>query len=250
MTAAAPTASERALAGADTLPVNEVFHRTVQGEGPAAGCTASFVRLMGCNLSCSWCDTPYTWDAARYNLRAETTQYTADALCAELAEHPGIVVVSGGEPLLHQDRPGFRELLRRLPAEHGRPVHIETNGTVAPGRHLLDHAGLVVVSPKLPHAGPHRGHQSAAVHPRWREAMAEPTVVVKFVVRDAEDVDAAVTYAGQLGVPATRTWVMPEGTTPEALAERWPAVAERAAMWGVCASHRLHVLAWGNQRGR
>lgn len=240
----APTATRL-----DTLPVNEVFHRTVQGEGPAAGRAASFVRLMGCNLSCSWCDTPWTWDARRHDLRGETTHRTADELVAELSEHLGIVVVSGGEPLLHQARPAFRALLEGA-AHIYRPVHVETNGTLPPAWHLLHHTELVVVSPKLAHAGTHRGHQDPAVHPGWRGALARGDAVLKYVVRDAADVDAAVGAAGELGAAPGQVWVMPEGRTVAELAARWPVIAERAAHWGVGATHRLHVLAWGDQRGR
>ena len=46
--------------GEDTSPVSEVFGPTLQGEGPHAGRPCHFIRLGGCNLSCSWCDTPYS----------------------------------------------------------------------------------------------------------------------------------------------------------------------------------------------
>lgn len=61
-----------------SLVVSEVFGPTHQGEGPHAGQLCAFVRLMGCNLSCSWCDTPYTWDASRYDLKAEGHRMTVE----------------------------------------------------------------------------------------------------------------------------------------------------------------------------
>ena len=54
------------------LRVNEIFGPTFQGEGPHAGQSAVFLRTSGCNLNCSWCDTPYTWDWERYDREAET----------------------------------------------------------------------------------------------------------------------------------------------------------------------------------
>jgi 7-carboxy-7-deazaguanine synthase len=234
----------------DTLPVSEVFHDTIQGEGPAAGRSASFVRLMGCNLSCSWCDTSYTWDATRHDLRAGTQQRTAADLVADLASRRGIVVLTGGEPLLHQDRPAFRSMVERL-VEVGRPVHVETNGTIAPSDHLLQYAELLVVSPKLDHAGPHRGHQDPRPHPAWADvAPRRPSVVFKVVCQDTKDVDAAVMLAIDMNMSRSRVWVMPEGRTVAELAARWPTIAHEAARHGLSATHRLHVLAWGEERGR
>ena len=55
----------------DDLVVAEIFGPTWQGEGPSAGQVAAFVRLGLCNLTCAWCDTAYTWDRSRFDLRAE-----------------------------------------------------------------------------------------------------------------------------------------------------------------------------------
>jgi 7-carboxy-7-deazaguanine synthase len=246
----APHQAEAARRDAvDTLPISEVFHHTIQGEGPAAGAPASFVRLMGCNLSCSWCDTPYTWDASRVNLRDQTTHRTAESIAAEcVREHRGggVVVITGGEPLLHQDRPAFIRLLTLL-LEHDIPIHIETNGTIAPNSATLAYARGIIVSPKLPHAGPHRGHQDPRVAEDFRPW---PNVFLKIVCQDAGDVARAVELADALGVPKHRTFVMPEGTTADDLALIWPEIADAAAQHGVNASHRLHVLAWGDERGR
>lgn len=234
----------------DTLAVAELFHRTVQGEGPAAGRTASFLRLMGCNLSCSWCDSPFTWDASRFDLRQETEQLDAATIADQLDNEPGILVLTGGEPLLQQRRPAFRDLLD-LMADRGRPVHIETNGTVEPTGHTLARSELIVVSPKLPNAGPHRGHQSPMIATGMALAgSVSSNVVLKVVVRDEDDVARAVEMADAIDWSRRRVWVMPEGTTVEALQARWPVIAAVAAKYGINASHRLHVLAWGDERGR
>jgi hypothetical protein len=109
-----------------------------------------------------------------------------------------------------------------------------------------------VLSPKLGNAGPHRGRQDPTVHPVWR-ALNQPgggaTVDMKFVVRTPEDVDQAAAVAASALLPPDRVWLMPEGITPDALAERWRWVCETASERGFNASHRLHVLAWGDKRG-
>lgn len=232
----------------DTLPVSECFGPTLQGEGPAAGRPAWFLRLIGCNLSCAWCDTPYTWDQSRFDLAAETTHMTAGEIADRLAG-PGILVVTGGEPLRHQHRPAWLDLFDLMDGQD-RAVHIETNGTIQPTDDTLGMADLIVVSPKLPNAGGHRGHQDPALADRWAQVAPHlPSVVMKVVCRDADDVAAAAALAERHGFPADRTWVMPEGTTPAALAVTWPRVAAAAAKAGVNACHRLHTLAWGTERG-
>jgi 7-carboxy-7-deazaguanine synthase len=239
---------ERAATG--TLRVAEVFGPTIQGEGPASGRAAAFLRLGGCNLSCSWCDTPYTWDATRYDLAAElTVRPVADIAAATIAAAgpARAVVLTGGEPL-YQQGPDLYDLLKRV-REQDLAVHVETNGTIAPTDRMLDLVTTWVVSPKLGNAGQHRGRQTAALNLAWGVAALVADVHLKVVCANTEDVTAAAELAERAGLPPHRVWVMPEGTTPAALAQRWPSLCDEAARRGFNASHRLHVLAWGDERG-
>lgn len=231
-----------------TLPVSELFGPTIQGEGPAAGQAAMFLRTMGCNLSCSWCDTPYTWDGHRFDLRAETTHMTPHEIAEKVAGRAPIVVITGGEPLLHQEKPGWLALLGLLVRKHR--IHIETNGTKLPNWPTLRHAEVINVSPKLPNAGRHRGRQNPAIHPELGEhAQRYHNLHLKVVCTDAEDVERAALLATEHGWPTGRVWVMPEGTTRDTLAQRWPVIADAAIKHGLNATHRLHVMAWGDERG-
>ncbi|WIY01046.1 7-carboxy-7-deazaguanine synthase QueE [Amycolatopsis mongoliensis] len=103
----------------------------MQDEGPSAGRCASFVCLGGCNLSCGWCDTPYSWEGRRFNLRAELARTPVQQLADRaLAGDPELVVISGGEPLLHQARPAWTALLVMLCAagSRSRPQSDEQQG--------------------------------------------------------------------------------------------------------------------------
>lgn len=223
----------------DRLRVAEVFGPTLQGEGPATGRSAGFVRLMGCNLSCHWCDESATWDASRHNLRATTQLLTADEILQQLPRGVSINVLTGGEPLLQQSSPAFAELVAGMAGQS--ELHVETNGTLAPSADAARHVTAWVVSPKLPHAGPHRGRQGLALNPIWHGAPYG--AYLKVVCRDTGDAERALDLADSARWPRARVWLMPEGVTADVLGRRFPPLAEYAAKCGVNASHRLHILA-------
>jgi organic radical activating enzyme len=107
-----------AQADVSTLPVVETFH-SIQGEGFWTGTNAFFIRLAGCDVGCPWCDTKHSW-SDRHPLR------TVESLVEEAhAAKPAIVVVTGGEPLMHD----LTELTEDLCGLLGLPVHLETSGT-------------------------------------------------------------------------------------------------------------------------
>ena len=87
------------------LRVAELFGPTFQGEGPTIGQRALFVRLSGCNLDCSWCDTPYTWDWNRFDQAQESRDTpVTEVVDWVLAHDADLVIITGGEPLIQQRR--------------------------------------------------------------------------------------------------------------------------------------------------
>jgi 7-carboxy-7-deazaguanine synthase len=230
-----------------TLAVAEVFGPTIQGEGPYAGRVAWFVRLGGCNLACSWCDSPFTWDGQRFDLRHEIRIMPAVDVCAQLPPS-SLVVLTGGEPLLQQDRAAWRALCGTL-TERGCTLQIETNGTIAPNAVTRDLVETFVVSPKLANAGVHRSNSDPTLNAAWVEVAGSGDAHLKVVCESAADVAATVSLARRIGWPLGQVWAMPEGTTAAALDKRWRAIAEAAARGGINATHRLHILAWHDRRG-
>lgn len=226
------------------VPLSEAFGPTLQGEGPHAGRPASFLRLGGCNLSCSWCDSAYTWDAQRYSLREEIALLSVEEVLERIPP-ARVLVITGGEPLLHQHTAGWRDLLVRL-RECFAELHLETNGTLLPTEATIQALAHVSISPKLPNAGKHKRTQDPEMAPGWSR---HPQAILKVVCTNALDVEIAVSLAARNGFEPDRLWVMPEGQTQDDLACRWPQVASEAARLGVNATHRLHVLAWGPERG-
>jgi organic radical activating enzyme len=115
------------------LQLAEIFY-SVQGEGTWTGTPAVFVRLAGCNLSCSFCDTDY---ALRFFASVEEV---VARVRAEGGDCP-MVILTGGEPLAQTETPALIDALRA----DGRRVHIESNGTMP--TELPDDVWLTV-SPK------------------------------------------------------------------------------------------------------
>ena len=100
-----------------TYPVVETFH-SLQGEGSWAGTNAFFIRLGGCDVHCPWCDTKHSWNPQRH-----PQQSAIDLAKAAKLVNPAIVVITGGEPLMHNLTP-----LTTAIASLGLRVHLETSG--------------------------------------------------------------------------------------------------------------------------
>lgn len=231
-----------------TLAVSEVF-RSLQGEGPDAGRPTTFLRLMGCNLHCSWCDTPYTWDGSRFDLRSETTMRDVQELATEIDESVGLrglLDITGGEPLLQQDR--IITLLHRL---HTRPrISVETNGTIAPSHDLAVRVHRFNVSPKLSSSG-NGDHPDLEVLKKFAYlANNYDQALFKFVVREPSDIDQCALLVHYADIENEHVWLMPEGQTPAELDAKLPWIAEAALGYGWSCSDRQHVRAFDDRRGR
>jgi organic radical activating enzyme len=238
-----------AYADDPVLTVADIVGPTVLGQGTAAGRRCSVVRLGGCNLSCSWCDTSFTWDSTRYDLRRHLSQWPATQVAlTALSCEPALVVLSGGEPLLQQRAPGWPVLLRSL---SGVEVGLETNGTIAPSEETMRGVSWVTVSPKLAHAGdPSWDRIKGDVLLTWGRLAYSHDVEFVFVVRDSTDVATINTLVMVHGLPADRVWVSPEGTTAATVMARLPEVAEVALAAGFNVAPRIvHPLRGTEARG-
>lgn len=219
------------------LVVSEVFGPTVQGEGPSLGRRTAFVRLGRCNLACTWCDTAYTWDWSRFDPAVELRRMAVDDVVAQVeAMDVPMVVVTGGEPLLQQT--ALADLLPRLAP---RRIEVETAGTIAPRPELVELVDQWNVSPKLANSG-------NPLERRWKPDVLrafEETgrAVFKFVVRGRGDLDEVASFG------VSPVWVMPEGTSAEAVRKGLAAVADEAIARGWNLTTRLHVELWGDKRG-
>jgi 7-carboxy-7-deazaguanine synthase len=232
------------------LVVSEIFGPTVQGEGPSAGRRCAFLRLGGCNLSCRWCDTPYTWDwtgtadgGIAYDPKTELrTLSRAHVLERLRAYEVDLVVISGGEPMNQQDR--LPALLRELSGS-GRQVEIETNGTRVPSDALVASGARFNVSPKLAHSGDTA--RQRIVPEALRALAALPDTAFKFVCRDTCDLDEVAELVERYGFRSV--WVMPEGRNPTDMGRHLASLGDEVVARGWNLTTRLHVAVWGDKRG-
>jgi 7-carboxy-7-deazaguanine synthase len=163
------------------MRISEIFH-SIQGEGELTGVPSVFVRTSGCNLRCSWCDTPYaSWNPESVEMSVN------DIVDRVLSFSCGHVVLTGGEPMVAK---GVHELAARL-REAGKHITIETAGTIAPDGIACDLASL---SPKLANSTPSIELAGAAWVERHEKNRLQPETIrqwidsypfqLKFVVSD------------------------------------------------------------------
>lgn len=162
------------------LTVNEIFF-SIQGESSRMGMPCVFVRLTGCDLRCSWCDTEYAFHEGR--------KLTVDEILAAVERHPcELVELTGGEPLL---QPGSLELMRAL-ADRGKQVLLETGGHVDISG--VDPRVVRIVDVKCPASG------ECAQNRYPNLAVLTAADEVKFVIADRADFDwAAACVRERLG---------------------------------------------------
>ncbi|MCC6428894.1 MAG: tRNA (guanosine(46)-N7)-methyltransferase TrmB [Phycisphaerales bacterium] len=232
------------------LPVAETFY-SIQGEGKLTGVPSFFIRASGCNLRCTWCDTPY----ASWNPEGSPVAL-ADLLGLVRQSTARHVVLTGGEPLIFPQVAALCEMLR----DAGIHITIETAGTVAPAGLLCD---LISISPKLSNSTPALGdprdpadawrsrHESRRLNPSAIQSLMNcaPEVQLKFVVSSKADLAEIDALLGQLrGWSPDDVLLMPEGVVaPEPEHKAWIVQECLARGWRYCT--RLHLDLFGNSRG-
>jgi 7-carboxy-7-deazaguanine synthase len=165
------------------MVITEIF-KSVQGEGTRAGLPCVFVRLTGCNLRCTWCDTAYAFHGGK-KMSVDDVLAQVDQLCGRRTEQRGadaevpLVELTGGEPLLQEDiYPLAEALLAR-----GYTVMIETSGERFVGR--LPKEVVKIVDVKCPDSG-----EADTFNEKNLEAVDEKDEI-KFVLSTRRDYEFA-----------------------------------------------------------
>jgi len=248
-----PQSPEPAPDQGDSLRIAETFS-SIQGEGKLTGVPSFFIRTSGCNLRCSWCDTPYaSW-------QPEGPVRTIEDIVDEARNSPARhAVITGGEPMLP---PAITPLSHAL-KDAGFHITIETAGTIV--RPVA--CDLISISPKLANSTPAddprdqagtwaKRHETRRLNPDALRALwqGDNDRQCKFVVTSPDDlaeIQAVIKMLDQGAQTPSRPddiLLMPEG-----IAE--PTKAARDAVQRICMDTgyryctRLHIHLYGDARG-
>lgn len=245
-----PNRGPKIAAYAGKLPVSEIFF-SIQGEGRWIGCPAIFVRLQYCNLGCDYCDSQFAWSgeklegAGLFKPEELANKLVSIAPPTKWAGDTPHIVITGGEPLLHQDR--IPDLIGRLRAKGYTFFELETNGTIIPNQVMIDKIGWWNCSPKLSNSGL---PEQMRFNPKVIYTLSRlENADFKFVVGEIGDLDEIQNTYGSL-VKTDRIMVMPEGTDRETQIGRMNWLVGQCMERGYRFTPRLHTLIWDNERSR
>ncbi len=173
-----------------SLIINEIFF-SIQGESSFAGLPCTFIRLTGCNLRCSYCDTTYAFDEGQ----AKTI---SEILSAVRLNKTNLIEITGGEPLLQKECPELIECLQK----EGYLVLVETNGSQ--DIRLLPEKSICILDLKCP--GSKMSEHMKFDNLDCLRAQDE----VKFVIQNRQDYCwAKKIIDNRFSSPSAKIWLSP-----------------------------------------
>ena len=209
------------------MKVVEIFN-SIEGEGKRSGLPATFIRLHGCNLRCSYCDSMYAVAGEEY----EELSIPEVMDMVKVLGCPNITI-TGGEPLIHED---IDNLIEELIKENYL-INVETNGTVMPR----------IRGPRIFYTVDYKTGTSGMIDVMKEDIFKGlyQTDVIKFVVGSQQDLDDAKNFAEKIeGVPA-QLYVSPVFGNIEPLEIVYYIKEHRLWKWHL--QLQLHKILWNPQ---
>lgn len=238
------------------IPVLEIFGPTIQGEGMVIGQKTMFVRTAGCDYSCSWCDSAFTWDGSAKN---DIKQMDAEQIWTELNAlgegNFSFVTISGGNPALLKNLDSFIDLLKEKQIKIG----IETQGSK--WQDWLVKIDELTISPKPPSSNMVTDFDILnEIFHNLKEHSFTGNVSLKVVVFDENDLEYAknvhqrypeIPFFLQNGNDDLNNFNNLELTQKLLQKYEWLVnkVVEDPTLNNVKVLPQLHALIWGNKRG-
>lgn len=243
------------------MKISELFY-SIQGEGKRTGSPSFFIRINFCNLRCKFssgnlCDTAYTswFPDDKKNLGEVEIDFIVDEY-KKISSRD--VVITGGEPTMY---PEELEVLCKKLKEVNKNVFntIETNGTAI--GEFVKYIDLISISPKLSSSVPYetefeKMHQknriNMAAFKKYNSLKEEGKIDIqwKFVFTNIKDIEEILELQTQIGFDNADIYLMPEGITEEDLQKNRLITIDACKKFNINYTDRIHILAWGKERGK
>ncbi len=207
------------------MKICEIF-RSIQGEGLTMGVPTVFVRAVGCNLDCSWCDTKYSFTGG--------TEMTVPEIIDRIGSCR-TVCVTGGEPMLQED---IYELFDALIAED-KFIVLETNGATDLSRVPKDDHIMISMDIKCPSSGMTSKMLTSNL------SLLSKKDQLKFVIKDQKDLDFAIDFVKNNDLD-TNVIFGPVGGTDKL---EWLVDAVLKNDVDARVLPQLHKIIWGDKKG-
>ena len=226
------------------MKISEIFE-SIQGEGTNAGKPAIFLRTSECNLKCTWCDTKYTWDWNNFDYSKEVKEISIQEIQQIVEQSSAMhLVITGGEPLMQQD--DLAELLVLLKPEFY--VEVETNGTILPNNTILALVDQWNVSPKTKNSG--NPLELCEDNECYAFFSKQKNCYFKYVVENEDDLIEINNLVEKHRLEKNSVLLMTQAATKEEILEREKTEFSISKKNNLGFSPRMHVMKWGNQRGK
>lgn len=208
------------------MKVNEIFH-SIQGEGLYIGRPTVFIRLTGCNLRCTWCDTEYAFE--------EGEDMSVDEVIAEVKKYRiKEVCITGGEPMLQEET---INLMFQL-IDRGYHIVLETNGSIALDEVPAEDAVSIAMDIKCPSSGMEDRMLFSNIE------LLGPGDFLKFVIADEKDYEYAMEVLDTYQPECEAVFTPVGGADLKWLAEL---IIDDGAR-DIRVLPQLHKIIWGNER--
>lgn len=237
------------------IPVAEIFGPTIQGEGPNSGIKTIFLRVVGCDFKCAWCDSKFAWKPD-----GKTKYYDFNELAEELIKkcketNTANVILTGGNPCLYN----FEKIIKKL-KDNNISVDVETQGSKLP-LWLLE-LNNIIISPKAPSSKQPDVYETIK---NWlEEQKPKNKIAIKIPIFNEEDFEFSKKYYDlvedfrnkniniELYLNVGNTNVYEEGDISKRILKDYEELIEKVMnceMKRVYVMPQIHTLVWGNRSG-
>lgn len=240
------------MSNENVMRVSEIFS-SIQGEGPNIGRFSTFIRLYGCDLSCSWCDS-------KHAIKGKEFQTMNIEEIAKEVEYHGLhsVVITGGEPTIQSNLIDL--LIELVKNENIENIEIETNGynICRLAEQINEHNLWPFISFDFNISPKELSNQEYHNEQMILELLNDPELQdvgnfnLKFVIEDTEEIDNVLNFLEEVIIyHVSNIYLMAEGFTQEDTVKNTKNLiqyVEENGLTDFLIAPRLHTLLWGNER--